>query len=109
MDALESKNPYAILGVEHGHLASQDDIKKARRWLLRPRFLQCPLTCLAADGVAARLPSPLAQAYKKMVLLKHPDKRRGDPNAAAEFDELKKAYELLTDEQAKGAYDDLVK
>ena len=44
-----------------------------------------------------------------MVLVKHPDKRRGDPNAAAEFDELQKAYELLTDEQARGAYDDLIK
>jgi DnaJ family protein C protein 17 len=44
-----------------------------------------------------------------MAILKHPDKNRNNPNAAAEFDELKKAYELLTDDQAKGAYDDLIR
>jgi hypothetical protein len=115
MDGFENKNPYAILGLEQGHLASQDDIKKAR--LPRPRA--APRAGCAAHASpgnprsscadARPRPAPSPQAYKKMVLVKHPDKRRGEPNAAAEFDELQKAYELLTDEQARGAYDDLIK
>ena len=30
MEGFETKNPYSILGLEQGHLASLDDIKKAR-------------------------------------------------------------------------------
>ncbi|CAI5983658.1 unnamed protein product [Closterium sp. NIES-65] len=49
----------------------------------------------------------IKKAYRKRALELHPDKRPGDKAAAAEFDELQKAYEVLSDEQARKAYDDL--
>lgn len=42
-------------------------------------------------------------------LVKHPDKNRSNPNAAAEFAELQKAYDILTDAEARKALDDLLK
>jgi len=41
--------------------------------------------------------------------VKHPDKNKGNPAATAEFVELKKAYDALTDEAARGALDDFVR
>ncbi|KAL2610206.1 hypothetical protein R1flu_028779 [Riccia fluitans] len=50
------------------------------------------------------------KAYRLRALLCHPDKRRKDAAAAAlEFDALQKAYEVLGDEKARKAYDDLWK
>ncbi|KAL3697075.1 hypothetical protein R1sor_011151 [Riccia sorocarpa] len=50
------------------------------------------------------------KAYRTRALLCHPDKRRKDAAAAAlEFDKLQKAYEVLGDEKARKAYDELWK
>ena len=49
---------------------------------------------------------PAMQAYKLLALKKHPDKNKDNPNAAAEFGELEKAYRVLTDASARGALDD---
>ncbi|MEW5302638.1 MAG: hypothetical protein WDW36_005402 [Sanguina aurantia] len=46
------------------------------------------------------------KAYKKMALLKHPDRNRNNPNAAAEFVVVEEAYRVLLDKKAKGALDD---
>jgi DnaJ-class molecular chaperone len=46
-----------------------------------------------------------AQAYKVLALKKHPDKNRNNPKAAEEFQALRKAYEVLTDKDAKAALD----
>jgi DnaJ family protein C protein 17 len=43
--------------------------------------------------------------YKKMVPLVHPDRNPDDPHAKDKFQRLQKAYELLMDEQARAAYD----
>lgn len=43
--------------------------------------------------------------YKKMVPLVHPDRNPDDPHAKEKFQRLQKAYELLMDEQARAAYD----
>lgn len=42
-----------------------------------------------------------------LALKKHPDKQRDNPNAAAEFNLIQRAYELLSDAQARAALDDL--
>lgn len=47
------------------------------------------------------------QAYRRMALVKHPDKAK-TPNAAAEFAELQRAYAVLTNPDARGALDDYI-
>jgi curved DNA-binding protein CbpA len=42
---------------------------------------------------------------RRLALKKHPDKNPDNPNAAAEFAELQKAYALLCDDEARGALD----
>ncbi|CAI5474114.1 unnamed protein product [Closterium sp. Yama58-4] len=59
------------------------------------------------DDAAFPTGAEIKKAYRKRALELHPDKRPGDKAAAAEFDELQKAYEVLLDEQARKAYDDL--
>ena len=53
------------------------------------------------------LSSPLLQAFRMLALKKHPDKQRDNPNAAAEFNLIQRAYELLSDAPARAALDDL--
>ena len=52
---------------------------------------------------------PAAQAYKAAALRTHPDKRRDTPRELAEreFNEVKAAYELLCDKEARAAWDSL--
>ena len=49
------------------------------------------------------------QAYRSLALAKHPDKQKNNPNAAAEFHLIQKAFELLSDSKARSALDDLYK
>lgn len=51
----------------------------------------------------------MLQAYRLLALKKHPDKNPDNPNAAAEFDRIQKAYDILTDKKAKKALDSLEK
>ena len=48
----------------------------------------------------------IKKAYKKKVLLCHPDKNPENPNAAEEFREITEAYNTLTDKEARLAYDE---
>ncbi|MCO5561027.1 hypothetical protein L7F22_014648 [Adiantum nelumboides] len=50
----------------------------------------------------------IRKAYRATALLCHPDKRPDDPLAAVEFQRLQKAYDVLSDEKARKAYDDLL-
>eukprot|EP00906_Rhabdomonas_costata_P033597 RCo047334 len=47
-------------------------------------------------------------AYRKLVLVKHPDKREDKEQAQIEFRQLQKAYEVLLDAQARKAFDDVL-
>ncbi|PHU30952.1 hypothetical protein BC332_03045 [Capsicum chinense] len=51
----------------------------------------------------------ISKAYKKKALELHPDKRRDDPNAHLNFQNLKTSYEILKDEKARKLFDDLLR
>ncbi|WP_412502695.1 molecular chaperone DnaJ [Shewanella chilikensis] len=47
----------------------------------------------------------IKKAYKRLAMKYHPDRNPGDKAAEASFKEVKEAYEILTDEDKKAAYD----
>ena len=49
------------------------------------------------------------QAYRKLALTKHPDKQRDNPNAAAEFNAIQRAYEKALDPGFRDAWNQLAK
>jgi len=55
------------------------------------------------------LQAAIRKAYRARALVLHPDKRGNDPVAAAEFQKLQKAYEILNDEKARAAFDELLR
>lgn len=52
---------------------------------------------------SATLPE-IKKAYRRLALQFHPDKKQGDPYAAARFTEIKEAYEVLTNPSKKEYY-----
>lgn len=61
----------------------------------------------AADG-AGPTDADIRRAFRRLALTKHPDKQPDNPRAAAEFDEIQKAYAVLTDGEARAALDGLL-
>ena len=51
----------------------------------------------------------ILKAYRKKALKCHPDKNPDNPKAAEEFHLLSRALEVLTDEAARKAYDNVLK
>lgn len=51
----------------------------------------------------------ISKAYKLKALELHPDKRPDDPNAQANFQNLKTSYEVLKDENARKLFDEFLK
>lgn len=47
----------------------------------------------------------IKKAYRKKALKFHPDRNPGDPNAEKRFKEISEAYEVLSDEKKRQAYD----
>src|ERR1700761_6977820 len=47
----------------------------------------------------------LKRAYRKLAMQFHPDRNPGDKQAEAKFKEVSEAYDVLKDDQKRGAYD----
>jgi curved DNA-binding protein CbpA len=47
----------------------------------------------------------IKKAYRRLALLKHPDKNPDDPKAAENFQVLSKAYKILSDPKKRQNYD----
>ena len=47
----------------------------------------------------------LKKAYRKLAMQYHPDRNPGDKSAEAKFKEVSEAYDVLKDDQKRGAYD----
>lgn len=47
----------------------------------------------------------IKKAYRRLAMKYHPDRNKGDKDAEAKFKEAKEAYEILSDQQKRAAYD----
>ncbi|MEX5730926.1 molecular chaperone DnaJ [Providencia hangzhouensis] len=47
----------------------------------------------------------IKRAYKRLAMKHHPDRNQGDKGSEDKFKEIKEAYEVLSDEQKRAAYD----
>ena len=48
----------------------------------------------------------IRSAYRRLVLIYHPDKNKTDPNASAKFIEIREAYKILSNYKTRNIYDE---
>jgi len=58
---------------------------------------------LGVDRQASQ--NDLKKAYRKLAMKYHPDRNQGDAGAEAKFKEISEAYDILSDEEKRDAYD----
>ena len=77
-----------------------------RSWTLRRRLVVASVALLAVLGVAKGYSeADIKKAFRQKASFYHPD-RNTAPDAAQRFAEVQKAYEVLSDDDARQAYDD---
>ena len=54
---------------------------------------------------ATQVADDLKKAFRKLAMQCHPDRNPGDKQAEARFKEINEAYDVLKDDQKRGAYD----
>ena len=96
----EDQDPYEVLGLSQRHESTEAEIKKVHT-RASSGFASVSSTLVHTDDYV----SP--QAYRLLALKKHPDKQPNNPNAAAEFHPIQRAFDVLTDSKARAALDDL--
>ena len=117
----EKEDPYKILGLDQDSQVTEADIKKVSSGVLPCSAtsltskvfpaLEEPVICSVNVSIHHALSMPIAclQAYRKLALTKHPDKQRDNPNAAAEFNAIQRAYEKVLDPGFRDAWNQLAK
>ena len=100
MDRVE-ENAYEILGLPPGPETTEADIKKVKS----RRYVNASFKAYCLQQVFIVLIIQLMQAYRKLALIKHPDKNIGNPRAAEEFFQIQQAYDLLLDANGRAALD----
>ena len=117
----EKEDPYKILGLDQDSHVTEADIKKVGFGVLPSSAtsltakvfpaLEGPVTRSANISIHHALSISIAclQAYRKLALTKHPDKQRDNPNAAAEFNAIQRAYEKVLDPGFRDAWNQLAK
>ena len=113
-------NPYELLGLEaydaDGKPPSEADIKKVtcshslsgRGGAAALQLNRTTQVCILTQfewTMGAETPVGRLQAFKKLSLVKHPDKQPDNPNAGQEFDLIKQARDVLLDPAAREAAD----
>ena len=117
----EREDPYKILGLDQDSEVTEADIKKVSFGVVpcsaklptSQAFLALrgPVICSVNTSThhALSIPITCLQAYRKLALTKHPDKQRDNPNAAAEFNAIQRAYEKVLDPGFRDAWNQLAK
>ena len=67
----------------------------------QPKFILYDILGVPKTSTAEEI----KKAYRKLALLKHPDKCPGDEKAADNFQQLQKAYSILSDPKKRERYD----
>jgi translocation protein SEC63 len=107
-DTLEKKNrPTA--GIRVGHIVFLAGIVLlvvlGARVVSTNRKAEPPFDPFSILGVSETASKrDISKAYRRLAVLHHPDKNRGNPNAADKFIRISKAFAALTDETANENY-----
>jgi hypothetical protein len=78
---IEGKNPYEILELKDGQQSSLEEIKKVCRGLAFGWWQLLVLRDTAAATDITNWHRCVLQAYRRLALVKHPDKNKKSPNA----------------------------
>lgn len=78
---VEGKNPYTILGLDKGAQSTLDEIKKVGHIVLRRMHDIYSTWGSPAHAAAVLCCCCMLQAYRRLALIKHPDKAKNKETA----------------------------
>ena len=83
--------------------ARRQQRRKPRQEVAKPKDNFDPYSVLGIDDEATD--KQIKKAYRKLSVKYHPDKNRGNEEAKNKFQEISKAYEILSDGDKKALFD----